>query len=177
MIRRPPRSTLFPYTTLFRSLVTMAPFAVVAPVIGPLLDRLQRGRRWALGAASFGRAALALVMAAHHDDWWLYPAALGVLVLSKAHNVLRAAVVPRVLPGAMSLTSANARLSVFGLVTAGVVGGLGAGVAALFGFGPALWITAGVFVVGGVLALRLPPHVDVPTGRSEERRVGKECRS
>src|SRR3712207_8902830 len=64
MIRRPPRSTLFPYTTLFRS-----------------------------------RAALALGMAAHFDDLWLYPAALGVLVLSKAHNVLRAAVVPRVLPG------------------------------------------------------------------------------
>src|SRR3712207_7228956 len=42
-------------------LVTMAPFAVVAPVIGPLLDRLQRGRRVALGAASLGRAVLALV--------------------------------------------------------------------------------------------------------------------
>src|SRR3712207_9121118 len=94
MIRRPPRSTLFPYTTLFRS-----------------------------------RAALALGMAAHFDDLWLYPAALGVLVLSKAHNVLRAAVVPRVLPGAMSLTSANARTSVFGLLTAGVFGGVGAGLA------------------------------------------------
>ena len=42
-----------------------------------------------------------------------------MLVLSKAHNVLRAAVVPRVLPAAMSLTSANARLSVFGLATGG----------------------------------------------------------
>ncbi len=39
-------------------------------------------------------------MAAHYDDFLLYPAALGVLVLSKAHNVLRAAVVPRVLPAA-----------------------------------------------------------------------------
>ncbi|WP_336030014.1 MFS transporter [Geodermatophilus sp. FMUSA9-8] len=145
-------------------LVTMAPFAVVAPVIGPLLDRLQRGRRWALGAASFGRALLALVMAAHQDDWWLYPAALGVLVLSKAHNVLRAAVVPRVLPGAMSLTSANARLSVFGLVTAGVFGGIGAGLAWAFGFPPLLWVTAVVFAVTGVLAVRLPRHVDVPTG-------------
>lgn len=145
-------------------LVTMAPFAVVAPVIGPLLDRLQRGRRWALGAAALGRAVLALVMAAHQDDWWLYPAALGVLVLSKAHNVLRAAVVPRVLPGAMSLTSANARLSVFGLVTAGVFGGIGAGLAWAFGFAPLLWVTAVVFLVAAVLAVRLPRHVDVPTG-------------
>ena len=145
-------------------LVTMAPFALLAPVIGPALDRLQRGRRWALAGSLAGRAALALVMAAHFDDLWLYPAALGVLVLSKAHNVLRAAVVPRVLPGAMSLTSANARLSVFGLVTAGVAGGLGAGVAALLGFDWELWATAAVFGTGAVLAVRLPRHVDVPTG-------------
>src|SRR3712207_8644113 len=113
MIRRPPRSTLFPYTTLFRS---------------------------------------------------LYPAALGVLVLSKAHNVLRAAVVPRVLPGAMSLTSANARTSVFGLVTAGVFGGIGAGLAWALDFTWLLWATAAVFAGGALLAVRLPRHVDVPTG-------------
>jgi Major Facilitator Superfamily len=145
-------------------LVTMAPFAVLAPVIGPVLDRLQTGRRWALAASALGRAVLALVMAAHFHDLWLYPAALGVLVLSKAHNVLRAAVVPRVLPAAMSLTSANARQSVFGLVTAGVVGGLAAGIAKVLGFRVELWCTAAVLAVAGVLALRLPRHVDVPTG-------------
>jgi MFS family permease len=145
-------------------LVTMAPFAVVAPVIGPLLDRLQRGRRWAMAASQLGRAALALVMATHFDDLLLYPAALGVLVLSKAHNVLRAAVVPRVLPGAMSLTSANARTSVFGLLTAGVFGGVGAGLAWALGFPWLLWATAAVFTTGAVLAVRLPRHVDIPTG-------------
>ena len=145
-------------------LVTMAPFAILAPVIGPLLDRLQRGRRWALGASLAGRGLLALVMAAHYDDLLLYPAALGVLVLSKSHNVLRAAVIPRVLPQTLSLTSANARLSVFGLVTAGVFGAAAAGVAALFGFPPLLWCTAAVFVGAAVLAVRLPRHVDVPTG-------------
>src|SRR2546428_7441348 len=31
MIRRPPRSTLFPYTTLFRSCLAVASLAVVAP--------------------------------------------------------------------------------------------------------------------------------------------------
>jgi MFS family permease len=145
-------------------LVTMAPFAVLAPVIGPLLDRLQRGRRWAMAASHVGRAVLALVMLSHFDDIWLYPAALGVLVLSKSHNVLRAAVVPRVLPSAMSLTSANARLSVFGLATAAVAGGIGAGIAAVLGFTWSLGATAAVFAVAGVLAVRLPRHVDVPAG-------------
>ena len=145
-------------------LVTMAPFAVLAPVIGPALDRLQRGRRWAMAVSHLGRAVLALVMMSHFDDFWLYPAALGVLVLSKAHNVLRAAVVPRVLPSAMSLTSANARLSVFGLATAGVAGAIGAGIAAVLGFDWELGATSLVFLAAGVLAVRLPRHVDVPTG-------------
>jgi hypothetical protein len=117
-----------------------------------------------MAASLVGRAVLALVLARHIDDIWLYPAALGVLVLSKAHNVLRAAVVPRVLPPTLPLTSANARLSIFGLLTAGVVGGIGAGLAALFGLGFTLWVTAAVFATGGVLASRLPRHVDVPTG-------------
>lgn len=143
-------------------LVTMAPFAVVAPIIGPLLDRLQRGRRWALAGSLVGRAMLAVVMAAHYDDLALYPAALGVLVLSKALNVLRAAVVPRVLPARMSLTSANARLSVFALLTAGALGALGAGIARLAGFEWLLYATATVFVLAALLAVRLPGHVDEP---------------
>jgi MFS family permease len=143
-------------------LVTMAPFALVAPVIGPALDRLRRGRRWALAGSLGGRAVLAVLMAAHHDDLALYPAALGVLVLSKAFNVLRAAVVPRVLPPALSLTSANARMSVFGLAAGGALGAVGAGLAAVLGFGWELAATSALFVLAAVLAVRLPAHVDVP---------------
>src|SRR3954447_16208555 len=148
-------------------LVTMAPFALVAPVIGPALDRLQRGRRWALAGSLVGRAALALLMAAHHDDLALYPAALGVLVLSKAFNVLRAAVVPRVLPPAMSLTSANARMSVLGLATGGVLSAVGAGIATLLGFGWELGATAAVFGLAAVRAVRLPRHVDIAVGEDQ----------
>src|SRR5688572_31364546 len=37
MIRRPPRSTLFPYTTLFRSLVGALALALAIPVVRPLV--------------------------------------------------------------------------------------------------------------------------------------------
>src|SRR3712207_6927935 len=43
MIRRPPRSTLFPYTTLFRSLVLGLPADDDLPA--PLLEVDDRGRR------------------------------------------------------------------------------------------------------------------------------------
>ena len=36
-------------------LMTMAPFAVVAPVIGPALDRVQHGRRWVMAGTAIGR--------------------------------------------------------------------------------------------------------------------------
>jgi hypothetical protein len=113
-------------------LVTMAPFAVVAPFIGPV-----------------GRGVLAWVMAAQfHNGFALYPAAFGALVLSKAYAVLRGACLPRVLPPGMSLVSANARMSMFGLGAGAVGGALLAGVIHLSGSYPlALRITA-VFCLG-----------------------------
>src|SRR3989442_8748141 len=46
MIRRPPRSTLFPYTTLFRSLVQLAQPLVRPPQGQGLLERaVEAGRR------------------------------------------------------------------------------------------------------------------------------------
>jgi hypothetical protein len=117
-----------------------------------------------MAASQLGRALLCVVMAAHFHDFILYPAALGTLVLSKAHNVLKAAVIPRVLPRGLPLTSANSRLSVFGLVTAGLAGAIAAGIAKTISFQAELWVTAAVFVVGTVFCARLPQHVDVPAG-------------
>src|SRR2546430_8320885 len=48
MIRRPPRSTLFPYTTLFRSLVASLPAPDLAPGLNVTSYEtlLGRGSRW-----------------------------------------------------------------------------------------------------------------------------------
>src|SRR2546430_9534817 len=47
MIRRPPRSTLFPYTTLFRSITKLAPVgydpAASAPMWAAFIDRIFGG--------------------------------------------------------------------------------------------------------------------------------------
>ena len=70
----------------------MAPFALLAPFIGPLLDRFRHGRRWAIGTTLALRAFLCWVLAgavANHSPW-LFPAALGCLVASKAYGVTRA---------------------------------------------------------------------------------------
>jgi MFS family permease len=143
-------------------LITMAPFAVVAPVIGPVLDRFQHGRRWAMAASGFGRALLAVLMAQNFNNLLLlFPLALGSLVLSKAYSVVRAAAAPRVVPADMTLVTANARLSIFGLGAAVVGGGFIAGVVRVTGSYPlGLWLTAIAFAVTGFYSLRLPAQVD-----------------
>ncbi|HEY0812498.1 MAG TPA: MFS transporter [Pseudonocardia sp.] len=144
--------------------ITAAPFALVAPVIGPLLDRIQHGRRAALAVTFAGRAVLAVVMAFEYHTWLLYPAALGALVLSKSFVVLKAAVTPRVLPEAISLVTTNSRLTTFGLAAGAVFGGLAAGIAYLGGSEGALVFTAVLAVAGTVLCLRIPRWVESTAG-------------
>ncbi len=145
-------------------LITVAPFAVIAPLIGPALDRLQHGRRIALAASSFARAVLAVVMAVNFDSWVLYPCALGMLVLSKSFGVLKAAVTPRVLPPDITLVKTNSRLTVFGLLAGGVAGALAAGLSWAFGTTGALIFTALLSVAGGLLCLRIPAWVESTEG-------------
>ena len=145
-------------------LITVAPFALIAPVIGPALDRIQRGRRLAMCAVSAGQALLCLIMALNFDTWLLYPAALGKMVLSKSFTVLKAAVTPRVLPPEITLAKTNARLTVFGLFAGAVFGGIAAGLANLFDSPGALWFAVVVSLVGAAQALRIPARVEVTEG-------------
>lgn len=142
-------------------LVTMAPFAVVAPVVGPTLDRLRGGRRLALAGTLLGRAALAWIMAVSFGSIELYPAAFGVLVLSKAFGVARSAVVPRLLPARVTLVSANARLNLASLTLASIAAPLGVGLIHLADYSWSLRLAATVFAAAAVAALLLPPRVDV----------------
>src|SRR2546427_8933935 len=64
MIRRPPRSTLFPYTTLFRSPLCQAQIWVLVAVRGWLSGdrRRRRGRRY--------RDSLSDRLLCQLDGWW-----------------------------------------------------------------------------------------------------------
>lgn len=146
-------------------LITIAPFAVIAPLIGPLLDRLQHGRRLALATSFAARTVLAVVLVFNFDSWGLYPAALAMMVLSKSFAVLKSAVTPRVLPPEIDLVRVNSRLTVFGLVggTMGA-GAVAAAAAWLFGSSGALWLCAVITAFGAYLSMRIPSWVEVTEG-------------
>ncbi|MFI0373676.1 MFS transporter [Actinomadura sp. 1N219] len=145
--------------------VTMAPFALVAPLIGPALDRARHVRRYAISSTFVVRALLCWSMASalpHGDQVTFLPAAFGVLVLSKAFGVLRAAVTPRVLPDEITLVTANARSAFAGLIAASITAPIAAGLVWLIGADWVLRIGTVVFLLGIVFTMRLPQSVDVP---------------
>ena len=145
--------------------LTMLPFAIVAPLIGPFLDRFSHGRRWAIGSTMAIRGFLCWVLAdaVISGSNWLFPAALGVLVASKAYGVTRAAAVPRLVPQGFTLVRANARTSLAGVVGAAVSAPL-AVLASLAGSEWSLRYGFLVFVVATILAIRLPEKVDSSQG-------------
>jgi MFS family permease len=157
-------------------LITIAPFAVIAPLIGPALDRLQHGRRVALALSFALRTALAVVLIMNYDgatgsfpSWVLYPCALAMMVFSKSFSVLRSAVTPRVMPPSIDLVRVNSRLTVFGLLGGTIAGGAVAGgvefvCTHLFKLPGALFVVVAVTIAGALLSMRIPRWVEVTAG-------------
>jgi MFS family permease len=146
-------------------LITIAPFAVIAPLIGPLLDRLQRGRRLALAVSFALRAGVAVALILVFDTWALYPLALCMMIGSKSFSVLKSAVTPRVLPPDIDLVRTNSRLTVFGLVGGTIgAGAVAALAAAIAGSNGALAFATLIAVAGTYLSLRIPRWVEVTEG-------------
>ncbi len=150
--------------------ITIAPFAVLAPLIGPMLDKVQQGRRFILAGSLLARGLLCWGMAVavqHHDAVNLLPAAFGVLVLQKAFGVTRSAIAPRLLPAEITLVTANARSSLAALIasTVGAAAAAGIDVIAGGGQGGAAWVLrigTAAYLAAMVLGLRLPDGVDSP---------------
>jgi MFS family permease len=148
-------------------LTTMAPFALLAPVIGPALDHFRHGRRYAMAAALSARGVLAWVLAgalAHGDALRLYPAAFGILVLSRAYGITRSAAVPRLLPKGTGLVKANARVNLAALLAALLAAPVGGALVVLAGPEWSLRLATLVCGAAAVLALRLPAVVDSASG-------------
>jgi hypothetical protein len=75
-------------------LLTMGPVAVVAPALGPLIDRSRGARRAMVVTSALGRAVLCPFVARDIHSLLLFPEAFVMLVLSKVYLVTKGALVP-----------------------------------------------------------------------------------
>jgi len=142
-------------------LLTIAPFAIVAPIIGPALDRIAGGRRLLVVGSCLGRAALCFVLAfvvtkSYPEGLLVYPFAFGILVLSKGYSVARSSLVPALVDEHGSLVRANSRLAIISAIAALLGGAPAALVQWGFGADWSVRLAMLVFIVAALFALRIP---------------------
>ncbi len=146
--------------------LTMAPFAVVAPFLGPVIDRSRGIRRLVVVASAASRAAVCLVMAGKLHSLLLFPLAFVMLVLSKVYLVTKGSIVPLYAAtatggadpaaGREAMATLNARLGLLASL-AGFAASLPAiAVLKLLGGSWVLRLDILVFAAGTIAGLRLP---------------------
>src|SRR5713101_4992873 len=142
-------------------LITMAPFAIVAPVLGPALDRMKGGRRLFLIASAAGRGLLCFALAMYvskpaPEGLLVYPLAFGVLVLQKGSQIAKSALVPALVKDDGELVTANSRLALISAIGAFVGAAPAFVVYKLFGADWSLRTAVVVFVAATILAAQIP---------------------
>ncbi|HUB37773.1 MAG TPA: MFS transporter [Streptosporangiaceae bacterium] len=161
----------------FALLITIAPYAILAPLIGPLLDRVKQGNKFILSGTLLARGLLCWGMSGaveFKDTLMLLPAAFGILVLQKAYVVTRAAVTPRLLPSEITLVTANARSNLASLIATSTGAAVALGVDKMMGGGThgAAWVLrvgTVIYLAAIALAIRLPDTVDLQAYGTAEK--------
>ena len=150
--------------------LTMAPLAVAAPALVPLLDRWGRLRAIAFMAAA-GRGVIALYAAPRFGTLLLFPLAFGLLVLSKVNVITRNGLVMGYAPAHEGLVAANARLSRIGVIGGLVAAVPGVAILKLGGSRVVLIVAAVAYATTTLLTLRLS-RPTVPAVEGEVTRMG-----
>jgi uncharacterized membrane protein len=157
--------------------LTFAPFAVVAPSIGPWLDRIRGGRRGVVIASNGLRVVICVLMIRELDSLLLFPLAFLVLVLDKAYHVAKAALVPATVPSEEGLVAANSLLTrlsgIVGFVVAGpglAANWIGEQFGVFEGAQAVLVLAVIAFTAGTVAGWKIPStRVATDTTTEEER--------
>ncbi len=137
-------------------MLTMAPFAIVAPFLGPAMDRIKGGHRFMMILAVGARSVLAIVMAFNVQSLFLFPLAFSMLVLGKTHHIAKSAMVPGTVRDEEGLVRANSRLSIISALAGGIAGIPGLAFLWLGGAPATLGLAAAVFAGGAVLGTKIP---------------------
>jgi MFS family permease len=151
--------------------ISFAPFLVVAPLIGPLIDRVAGGRRFVIALVAALRFALLLLMALYVDTVALFPLVFGSLVLQKTYAVSKSALVPSTVRSETELVEANSKLGLVSGLT-GMVAVVPAAVLLTTIGSPAAIVYGSLLFAGAFAsALRLAPEVVAATAADDEEVV------
>jgi hypothetical protein len=140
-------------------LVSFTPFLVIAPIIGPVIDRVRGGRRFVVQLVALVRVLLQLLMMNYADQLALFPLVFVALILQKTYAVSKSALVPSVVRSERELVEANSKLGLISGLTGFVAVVPAALLQVLFGTPATLAYGAFIFVAAFIAATRLPREV------------------
>jgi len=144
--------------------LSFAPFLFVAPLIGPLIDRMPGGRRMIIQGVAIIRSGLLVLMAQYIDSLALFPLVFASLVLQKTYTVSKSAIVPSTVRTEEDLIEANSKLGLIAGLT-GAVAVVPAGILlAILGPSSTMVYSAIIFAAAFVSARRLPSDVVASEG-------------
>ena len=148
--------------------IGFAPFLVVAPLIGPLIDRVAGGRKFVIQVVALSRVVLTLLMAQYLDALALFPLVFASLVLQKTYAVSKSAIVPSTVRSEAELVEANSKLGLIAGIT-GAVAVIPAGLLLQVVGAPATLVYGAMLFVGAlVAATRLSSDVVAPDAADAE---------
>ena len=101
--------------------VSMAPFAIVAPFVGPLVDRMRGGQRMVVLVVAIFRAFVLIGMMRSLDSLALFPLAFASLVLAKTYSIAKSSLVPTTISDPDGLVAANSKLGQVAGITGFIV--------------------------------------------------------
>lgn len=139
-------------------LITMAPLAVLSPLVGPAVDRFRRSQRFVAAAFFVSRGVFSLFLAATLLQVTFYPVVLLLLIASKASGIVKQTLVQTLVDDPDELVATNARLARFASVTAALGVAAASGVFATAGAEWSLRVGAVLFAFAGVAVLRARPR-------------------
>ena len=142
--------------------VSMAPFAIVAPFVGPLVDRMRGGQRMVVLMVAILRALVLIGMMQSLDSPALFPLAFASLVLAKTYSIAKSSLVPSTISDPDGLVAANSKLG----QVAGITGFIVVAPIALLQFissQAALGFGVIAFLAAALNANRLPKSVVAAT--------------
>lgn len=154
--------------------ITMLPLALAGPLLVPLLDRAGPRRLIAFVSAA-ARAAIAIYAAPRFGTLVLFPAALGLLVLSRVHAITKNGLTIAYAGGGDGLMQANARLGRLAAVGAILAAPVAFGAIRLGGSPAAIYAAAVVYAASALLTLRLP-HPGRQPAHDQSRRLRPSSR-
>ena len=138
--------------------VSMAPFAIVAPLVGPFIDRMRGGQRMVVLVAGLLRAAVLIGMANTLDSLTLFPLAFAALILSKTYAIAKSSLVPTTIGNTDGLVEANSKLGQIAGIT-GFIVAVPAALLQLISTQATLGLGVFAFLFAALNAYRLPKLV------------------